>query len=150
MRFLDICAVNFLVWCKLVVKMVRSKWKRINVTQFNVHGSVHRHNFLVCIQQDTILRSLFYLETVLSFGWYHHPSSGAQTTLSTAFGICHAITAPVGGVHHQQHTQTSSNFSTIAADSRNVVTNTKCCRYSCLSSWWWVMVPPEICKAYSR
>ena len=27
------------------------------------------------------------------FGWYHHPSSGAQTTVSTASGICHTITA---------------------------------------------------------
>jgi len=26
------------------------------------------------------------------FGWYHHPS-GAQTTLSTASGICHSVTA---------------------------------------------------------
>ena len=25
--------------------------------------------------------------------WYHHPSSGAQTTVSTASGICHAVTA---------------------------------------------------------
>ena len=27
------------------------------------------------------------------FGWYHHPSSGAQTTVSTASGICHTGTA---------------------------------------------------------
>jgi len=27
------------------------------------------------------------------FGWYLHPSSGAQTTVSTACGICHAVTA---------------------------------------------------------
>jgi hypothetical protein len=27
------------------------------------------------------------------FGWYHHPSSGAQTTVSTASGICHIVTA---------------------------------------------------------
>jgi hypothetical protein len=27
------------------------------------------------------------------FGWYHHPSSGVQTTVSTASGICHAVTA---------------------------------------------------------
>ena len=40
----------------------------------------------------------------------------------------------VGGVRHPQHTQTSSNSSTIAADSSNGVTNTRCCRYSCLCS----------------
>ena len=26
-------------------------------------------------------------------GWYHHPSSIAQTTVSTASGICHTVTA---------------------------------------------------------
>jgi len=25
------------------------------------------------------------------FRWYHHPSSGAQTTVSTASGICHTV-----------------------------------------------------------
>jgi hypothetical protein len=33
-----------------------------------------------------------------------------------------------------KHTLTSSNFSTIAAGSSNGVTNTRCCRYSCLRS----------------
>ena len=27
------------------------------------------------------------------FGWYLHPSSGAQTNVSTAYGICHTVTA---------------------------------------------------------
>jgi hypothetical protein len=27
------------------------------------------------------------------FAWYHHPSSEAQTTVSTASGICHTVTA---------------------------------------------------------
>jgi hypothetical protein len=27
------------------------------------------------------------------FVWYHHPSSGAQTTVSTTSGICHTVTA---------------------------------------------------------
>jgi len=27
------------------------------------------------------------------FGWYLHPSSGAHTTVSTASGICHTVTA---------------------------------------------------------
>ena len=56
----------------------------------------------------------------------------------------------VGGVRHPQHTQTSSNSSTIAASSSNGVTNTRCCRYSCLRSWWWVKVLPETCRAVSR
>jgi hypothetical protein len=55
----------------------------------------------------------------------------------------------VGGVSHPQHTQTGSNSSTKAADSSNGVTNTRCCRYSCIHSWWWVEVPPETCRAVS-
>jgi hypothetical protein len=31
----------------------------------------------------------------------------------------------------------------IVAGSSNGVTNTRCCRHNCLSSWWWVMVPPK-------
>jgi len=46
-------------------------------------------------------------------------------------------------LRHPQHTQTSCNFSTIAADSSNGVTDTRCCRYSCLRSWWWVELLPE-------
>jgi hypothetical protein len=32
---------------------------------FNVHGSVHRNNILIYIQQDATLHSLFYLETAV-------------------------------------------------------------------------------------
>jgi hypothetical protein len=34
--------------------------------------------------------------------------------------------------------------------SSNGVTNTRCCRYSCMRYWWWVEVPPETCRAVSR
>jgi hypothetical protein len=40
---------------------------------FNVHGSVHRNNILIYIQQDATLYSLFYLETAL------HVSGGTIT-----------------------------------------------------------------------
>ena len=40
---------------------------------FNVHGSVHRRNILIYIQQDATLHSLFYLETAL------HVSGGTTT-----------------------------------------------------------------------
>jgi len=49
------------------------------------------------------------------FGWYLHPSSGAQTTVSTASGICHTVIA-------------TCRSSTIAAGSNNGVTNNTCCR----------------------
>jgi hypothetical protein len=37
-----------------------------------------------------------------------------------------------------------------AADSNNGVTNTRCYRYRCMRSWWWVKVLPETCRAVSR
>jgi len=40
--------------------------------------------------------------------------------------------------------------SLLAAGSSNGVTNTACCRYSCLHSWRRVVVPPETCRAVSR
>ena len=41
--------------------------------KFDVHGSVHRNNILIYIQQDAMLHSLFYLETAL------HVSGGTST-----------------------------------------------------------------------
>jgi len=38
----------------------------------------------------------------------------------------------------------------IAAGSSNGVTNTRCCRYRCMCSLWWVEAPPETCTAVSR
>ena len=38
----------------------------------------------------------------------------------------------------------------IAAGSSNGLTNTRCCRCSCMRSWWWVEVSPETPRAVSR
>jgi hypothetical protein len=46
------------------------------------------------IQQDVTLHSLIiYGNCSIFFGWYLHLSSRAQTTVSTASGICHTVTA---------------------------------------------------------
>ena len=86
------------------------------------------------------------------FGWYHHPSSGAQTTVSTASGICHTISAICryrGRVGTDLSVLWAAYATHSTADSNNGVTNTRFCRYSCLRSWWWVVVSPEICRAVS-
>jgi len=90
---------------------------------------------LMYIQRDATLHSLVYLETAL------HISGGAFT-------------------HHQEQKQLYLQHllfvtplllpAAIAAGSSNGLTNTRCCRYSCLCSWWWVKVPPETCRAVSR
>jgi hypothetical protein len=46
-----------------VFKVSFSLENRLN--KFNVHGSVHRKNILIYIQQDATIYSLFYLETAL-------------------------------------------------------------------------------------
>ena len=79
----------------------------------------HPFDFLIYIQQDATLHSLFYLKTAL------HVSGGTST-------------------HHQERKQLYLQhlvFATplllpaaIAPGSSNGVTNTRCCRYSCLRS----------------
>jgi hypothetical protein len=55
---------------------------------------VHRKNIPIYIQQDATLHSLFISGNCSTcFGWYFHPLSGAQTTVSTASGIFHTFTA---------------------------------------------------------
>jgi len=102
------------------------------------------------------LHRLFYLETALhvSGGITTHHQECKQLYLQhlvfvTPLLLSAAIVEEVELVRHPQHTQTSSNSSTIAADSSNSVTNTRRCRYSCLRSWWWLVVPPETCRAVS-
>jgi hypothetical protein len=57
------------------------------VSEFNVYGSVHRRYIPIYIQQDATLHILFISGNCSTcFGWYHHPSSWAQTIVSTASG----------------------------------------------------------------
>jgi hypothetical protein len=53
------------------------------ILEFNVHGSVHRNNILIYIQQDGTLHSLFYLETALyvSGGMTTHHQESKQLYL---------------------------------------------------------------------
>ena len=56
--------------------------------------SVHRKYIPIYIQQDATLHILFISGNCSAcFGWYFHPLSGAHTTVSTASGICHTVTA---------------------------------------------------------
>ena len=100
-------------------------------------GRIQERNMYsnIYIQQDATLNSSFYLETAL------HVSGGTST-------------------HHQERKQLYLQHlvfvrplllpAAMAAGSSNGLTNTRCCRYSCLRSWWWVEVPPDTCRAVSR
>jgi hypothetical protein len=86
---------------------------------FNVHGSVYHKNILIYVKQDATLHSLYYLEIAL------HVSGGTTT-------------------HHQERKQLYLQHRVFvtplllpaagAAGNSNGVTNTRCCRYSCLRS----------------
>jgi hypothetical protein len=60
---------------------------------FNVHGSVHRKNIPIYIQQDATLHSLLYLETALhvSGGTTTHHQERKQLYLQDT--VCHTVTA---------------------------------------------------------
>jgi hypothetical protein len=52
------------------------------------------NSIAIYIQKDTTLHSLFIFGNCSTcFGWYLHPSSEAHTTVPTASGICHTLTA---------------------------------------------------------
>ena len=105
------------------------------------------------IQKDATLHSLFISGNCSTcFGLYLHPSSGAHTTVFTASGTCQTVIANCrcrGGVGtglsvlREQHTQTSTNSSTIATGCNYGLTSARCCRYNCICSWWWVGHHPK-------
>jgi len=112
---------------------------------FNVYGSVYRKYIPIYIQQDATLHGLFISgNRSTCFGWYPHPSSEAHTTVSTASGICHTVTATCryrgrDGTGLSMLWLAYVSHSTlkpvpVAAGSSNGVTNTRCCRYSCIRS----------------
>ena len=101
-------------------------------------GGMERQEFTLVGPLHWASLKFFVVQTGIScFHWTHYSSI-----------LIYWFECAVGG--HPQHTQTSSNSSTIAAGSSNGLTNARCCRYSCLRSWWWVQVPPETCWAVSR
>jgi len=101
-----------------------------------------RKNVLIYIKLDATLHSLFYLETVLHVSVGTPIIRSANNCIYSIWDLSHRccylplswFECAVGVVRHTQHTQISSNNSTIAANNNNGVTNTRCCRYSCLRS----------------
>ena len=79
-------------WRDISLYVLYEKWKRTWESKFNLHGSVHRKNILIYIQQDAnVTQFILSGNCFTCFGWYHHPSSGAQTTVSTVSGIYHTV-----------------------------------------------------------
>jgi hypothetical protein len=81
--------------------------------EFFVHGSVHRNNILIYIQQDAALHSLFYLETALHFsgGTITHHQARKQLYLQRLVFVTPLLLRAA-----------------IAAGSSNGLTNTRRCK----------------------
>ena len=70
------------------------KQDRQGTSKLDVQRSVRRKYIPIRIQQDIRLHSLFISGNCSTcFGWFLHPSSGVQTTVSTASGTCQTVTA---------------------------------------------------------
>jgi len=52
----------------------------------------HLTYYNVCPTKCNVTQFILSGNCSTCFGWYHHPLSGAQTTISTASGICHTVT----------------------------------------------------------
>jgi hypothetical protein len=133
----QICSQR-LYWLRYSVRFITPALQR-SMWIFDIYGDCKVLSFDIghaCTRKYANLQCALYGE------W--HESSGPKTILK--------ITLPLFNVHgsvprmniliyiqqdvrHPQHTQTGSISSTIAAGSSNGVTNTRCCRYSCLWTW---------------
>jgi hypothetical protein len=100
----DRVSVNFCSETNLLADVLNAPWHsepwndgqmEERAFRIKVRGSQLLLKFIpMFIQQDANLHSLFISGNCSTcFGWYFHPSSGAHTTLSTASGICHTVTA---------------------------------------------------------
>jgi len=103
----------------------QSSFNRLSTEMVLVYSNIY-------IQQDAMLHSLFYLETAL------HVSGGASTHHQERkqLYLQHLVfdTPLLLPSSIMEELERSSSSSTIAADSSNGVTNTRCCKYSCMHS----------------
>jgi hypothetical protein len=93
-----------------------------------------KYILLYKFQQDEHITEIILSDNCSTYFWrYYHLSSGAQTTLTTASGnrytvllsavivkVLELVCACCGWRRHQQHAQTGSNSSTLAADNNTV------------------------------
>ena len=107
------------------------------VSEFNVHGSVHQVYSNIYPTRCNVTQFIYIWKLLYMFRVVPPIIMSANNCIySIWYHPKHVEQFPdkMNCVRHPQHTQTGSTSSTIAADSSNGVTNTRCCRYSCLLS----------------
>jgi len=80
------CNINYTIYSCLFVAVSWNTSNRKYISLYSNYSNIHptRCNFTQLILSGNCSTC---------FGWYFHPSPGAQTTVSTASGICHTVTA---------------------------------------------------------
>jgi hypothetical protein len=79
------------MWSNFKIVSFNLCYQRLHLTylcKFNIHGSVQRNNIILYKSQQDAHVTEFILSDNCStcFGRHYHPSSGAQTNVTTAFG----------------------------------------------------------------
>jgi hypothetical protein len=103
------CIVSIYQYTRISNEMQRYAVYLYLETSLHVKGdiSTHHQERIQLYLQHLVFVTPLLLSAAISWKWFE---------------------CAVGGVRHPQHTQTGSNSSTIAADSSNGVTNTRCFR----------------------
>ena len=108
----------------------QGKQKGKPITVFNVHGSLHRNNILIYIQQDATLHSSFFIWK-LPYMFRVVPPPTIRSANNCTYSIWYLS-------HRYCYLPLSwkswNRFECAVGGVRHGVTNTRCCRYSCLRS----------------
>ena len=122
-----------IIWCTYAYwrsEQVREVYSKIYPTRRNVSQVIYIWKLLYMFRvvPPTIIRSI-------------------QNRIYSIWYLSDRKLLPVAIVEEME---LSSNSSTIAAGSSNGLINNRCCRCSCMCSWWWVEVPPETSRTFFR
>jgi hypothetical protein len=90
---------------------------------YNVHGSVYRNNILIQSNKMQCYTVYFIWKLLYVFRVVPPIIKSANNCIYSIWYWSHRYC--------------------LAADGSNGLTNTRCCRYSCLRSWWWVVYHPK-------
>ena len=97
---IQICSLSRVIYSYIMLQFnshgVAPADSRLN---FAVHSPLNHNNqkeisyFNIYPTRCNITQFILSENCSTCFGWQHHPSSGTQTTVSTASGICYTVTA---------------------------------------------------------
>ena len=139
----------FFVYC-LCHSVLSDTW----VAVFNMYVFVLFYPVLLLFSRYSfigLIRSASMGQSIGSIFWYVYPTRCNVTRFIYFWKLLYIfrlLSPPI--IRSTYNCIYSSNPSTIAAGSSYGLTSARCCRYSCMCSWWWVEITTETCRAVSR